>query len=284
MPPMLMQEPAALLPAITTANRMAAPRVPTRARDWIGAGLAPMLGGALAALVALVLYVVADRQLDLFGRGAPPAAAVAQAAAHALAQAQSPRPPAFAAPLAEGGRVPSSGLPLPSVYGLYAVSNGELAELHALPGRVPDQKVFMSTPIKTPSQAMVPDGRLAFIIYRRDIAASAPERVQVRVIAKVMRAMTFTTAGQANTASVDDQWTIRGNAYDLRVAPVVENAEMLLLRPENSDFVFSPGRYALVLKGQAYDFTVAGTITDAAQCLERIEAANGAFYAECRNP
>jgi hypothetical protein len=68
------------------------------------------------------------------------------------------------------------------------------------------------------------------------------------------------------------------------VAPLSENPEMLLIRPESSDFVFPAGRYGLVLKGQAYDFTVAGRITDAVQCLERIEAANGAFYSECRNP
>lgn len=56
------------------------------------------------------------------------------------------------------------------------------------------------------------------------------------------------------------------------------------LRPEKEDFVLPAGRYALVIKGQAYDFTVAGPITDAAQCLERVDAANGTFYAECGRP
>jgi hypothetical protein len=56
----------------------------------------------------------------------------------------------------------------------------------------------------------------------------------------------------------------------------------VLLRPGNADFVFSPGRYALVLKGQAYDFTIDGPITEPAQCLERIEAANGSFYHACQ--
>jgi hypothetical protein len=65
---------------------------------------------------------------------------------------------------------------------------------------------------------------------------------------------------------------------------VSENPEMLIFRPEEPDFVFPSGRYGLVLKGQAYDFTVAGPIIDPAQCLERIEAANGAFYTECRKP
>jgi hypothetical protein len=57
-----------------------------------------------------------------------------------------------------------------------------------------------------------------FIIYRRDAANGAPERVSVRVIAKVLRAMTFNTAGQASTTNVQDTWTIRNISYDFRVA------------------------------------------------------------------
>jgi hypothetical protein len=39
-----------------------------------------------------------------------------------------------------------------------------------------------------------------------------------------------------------------------------------------------------VIKGLAYDFSVAGQISDPLQCLERVEAANGAFYSACRTP
>jgi hypothetical protein len=173
---------------------------------------------------------------------------------------------------------------LPSVYGVYAVSNGHLYELEALPGRVPDQRVHMSALMTTPSHTILPDGRIEFVVYRRDIANNAPEHVQVRIIAKIARTMGFDKTGRTSVTPVADQWTIRGNSYDLRVAPVSESAEMLLMRPANSDFVFPAGRYGLVLKGQAYDFTVAGPITDLAQCLERTEAANGGFYSECRSP
>src|SRR5262249_5477687 len=159
-----------------------------------------------------------------------------------------------------------SAFPRPTVYGVYALSDGQLYELEALPGRVPDPKVFMSTPVKKASHTKLPDGRLAFVVYRRDIAASAPDRVQIRVIAKIARAMTF-DSGQANTTSLDDQWTIRGNFYELRVAPVPENAEMLLIRSENLDFALPAGRYGLVLKGIAYDFVVDGPVTEATQCL-----------------
>jgi hypothetical protein len=173
--------------------------------------------------------------------------------------------------------------PLPAVYGVYAVSGGQLRELEALPGRVPDQRVFMSTPVRTLSRTVLPDGQIVFIIYRRDVASSAPERVTVRVIAKIMRAMTFNMAGQASVGGVEDSWTIRNVSYELRVAPASESPEMLIIRPEDVDFVFPAGRYGLVIKGQAYDFTVAGPITEASQCLESVKASNGTFYSECRN-
>jgi hypothetical protein len=252
-------------------------------RHWPGA--APLLRGALIAIFGVVLWVALDRQFGPFGRQAP------QSAAPMVQKDKSPEPkPVVQAPRSVSQspattlQTESSPFPLPSVYGVYAVSGGELHELEALVIRVPDQRILMSTPIKTPSRTVLPDGRIMFIVFRRDVASSAPERVTVRAIAKVMRAMTFTTAGQASTAKVEDSWTIRNVSYDFRVAPSSESSEMLLIRPENVDFVFPAGRYGLAFKGQAYDFTVAGPITEAAQCLERTEAANGAFYSECRRP
>ena len=171
--------------------------------------------------------------------------------------------------------------PLPSVYGVYAVSGGQLIELEPLVGRVPD-KVFMTSPISTPSRIRLADGRIGFIVFRRDVANSPPDRIAVRVIAKIKQSLKFARTGKAETARLDDVWTVRNISYDFRVAPIRENPEMLLLRPENPEFKFAPGRYALVVKGQAYDFTVAGEITETAQCLERTEAANGTFYSECR--
>src|SRR5262249_27219191 len=112
---------------------------------------------------------------------------------------------------------------LPTVYGVYALSKGQLFELDALRGRGADPRVHRSAPVGTPSHTVLPDGRVEFIIYRRDIATTAPDRVQVRVIARVVRAMAFNKTGQTNIAPVDDQWTIRSNSYELRVAPVTEN-------------------------------------------------------------
>ena len=247
-------------------------------------GTAPLLRGAMVAIFAVTLCVVFDRQFGLLERQDPHSAAPVvqkiaslepKPAGQARGERQSP---------ATMLQAQSSPFPLPDVYGVYAVSGGQLHELEPLAGRVPDQRVFMSTPIRTVSRTVLPDGQIVFVVYRRDVASSAPERVTVRVIAKIMRAMTFTTAGQASIGNVEDSWTIRNVSYEFRVAPVSEGSEMLMICPEHADFVFPAGRYGLVIKGQAYDFTVAGPVTEATQCLEGIKASNGTFYSECRSP
>ena len=235
---------------------------------------------AATAAVTVVLLLLTIQWLALF---APPPDSTVSSNAHrepnaavqpVASEVGAPSPPTT---------VQSPSIPLPSVYGVYAMTGGQLRELAALPGRVPDQKVFMSVLIKTPSRTMLPDGHVSFVVYRRDVATVAPERIAVRVIAKITRAMGF-NAGKAITTDVDDEWSIRGTSYDFRVAPVPENSEMLMVLPENSEFTLPAGRYALVLKGLAYDFVVEGQVTDAAHCLERVDAGNGTFYTECRKP
>jgi hypothetical protein len=272
------------------ANHLPVSLGPTKGRSlkversvyWPATG--PLLRTAMVAIFAVALCVILS-QFGLLGPQAP------QTAASTVQKNAMPEPKLIvqaveqtlqsSAPMQKSQ---SSPFPLPSVYGVYAVSGGQLYELEAVAGRVPDQRVFMSTPIKTPSRTVLADGQIVFIIYRRDVASSAPERVTVRVIAKIMRAMTFDMAGQASLANVEDAWTIRNVSYEFRVAPLSEGPEMLMIRPDNANFVFPAGRYGLVVKGQAYDFTVAGRITEAAQCLEGINASNGTFYSECRNP
>jgi hypothetical protein len=173
-------------------------------------------------------------------------------------------------------------LPLPQVFGVYAISDGQIHQLDVLPGRAPDPRVLISAAVTKPSQTTLPNGRVLFVAYRRDLLTSAPDRISVRAVAKIMRAMSFNVKGTADNIALEDVWAIRSISYPFTVAPIPENPEMLVFRPEPSDFVFPAGRYALVLNGQAYDFTVAGTITEAAQCLERVEATNGTFYSECK--
>ena len=254
----------------------------TLERSWFWPGAAPLLRGAMVAILAFALSSVLDRQFGLFGSQASQTVAPVVQKIDRVGPKQVAQAPGQILPSTTTLQSQSLGFPIPSVYGIYAVSGGQLHELEPLVGRVPDQRVFISTPIKTPSRTVLPDGRIEFIVYRRDAANNAPDRITVRVIAKILRAMTFNAAGQASTANVEDSWAIRNVSYDFRVAPLGENSEMLVIRPENVDFMFPAGRYGLVIKGQAYDFTVAGPITEAAQCLEGIKAENGTFYSECR--
>jgi hypothetical protein len=172
--------------------------------------------------------------------------------------------------------------PLPSDYGVYALSNAALSELHLLQEQVPDKRVAMSTPINQPSRTILPDGKAKFVVFRRDLAGNAPDRIEIRVVARVARALTFDGKGKPNFLPVSDAWNIRNVSYEFRVRPIAGNPEMLLVQPENPDFVLPSGRYVLVLATQGYDFTVAGKMTDLAQCLERTDAANGAFYSQCQ--
>lgn len=185
------------------------------------------------------------------------------------------------APRVEPEQTP--GIPTPSSYGIYVLNDGKLYELEPLPGRVPDQRVFMSAMITKPSQTVVPDGHISFVAYRRDFATAAPSRAAIRVIARITRAMSV-TAGKVENRPIDDAWAIRNIDFDLKVSPIEGKPEMLLLRGDTPDFVLTPGRYGLVLNAIAYDFTIEGKVTDTAHCLERTVAANGIFYSECRAP
>jgi hypothetical protein len=174
--------------------------------------------------------------------------------------------------------------PVPTSYGIYAVSEDKLYELELLPGRAPDIRVAISAAITTPSRTTLPDGHLTFIVYRRDSATSAADRAEVRVIAKVTRVMSFDPAGKAFVSSADDSWVIRNISIPYKTAPNKDDPDMYEIQSENPELELRAGRYALVLKGQAYDFTVAGPVTDPKQCLERLAAVNGQFYSECEKP
>jgi len=153
------------LPNFLTAVAGSSPKVK---HSWHWMGAAPLLRAAMVAIFAVVVCVVLDRQFNILGRQAPQLFAsvvqkvekletkrIVQASAGDLQLKTTPAPQ-------------SLGFPVPSVYGVYAVGGGKLYELEPLVGRVPDQRVFMSTPIKTASRTVLADGRAVFIIYRRD--------------------------------------------------------------------------------------------------------------------
>ncbi|AWL99636.1 hypothetical protein [Bradyrhizobium amphicarpaeae] len=174
-------------------------------------------------------------------------------------------------------------MPLPTTFGVYALNEGQLQELKPVPGKIPDRRVAISAAINTPSATTLTSGDVTFIVFRPDgsIEASVTE---VRVVAKVSRSLGVDASGKAAMVSAGDSWVIRSMSHPYKVGPVEDQPRMLLLQPEQDGFTLSPGRYVVVVKGMGYDFTVAGTVTDPNQCVERINAANGAFYSPCPPP
>jgi hypothetical protein len=174
-------------------------------------------------------------------------------------------------------------IPLPAVYGVYALDDGKLAELSELSERVTDKRIAISTPINSPSKSLLADGRIKFVVFRRDLAAYAPSTADIRVIARVTRVTSFDSNGKPKIAPLDGVWSMRSTSFQYRVAPLAGNPEMFVVQPQDPNFELPAGRYALALNGQGYDFVVAGAITEKSQCLERVDAANGSFYSECKN-
>ncbi len=75
--------------------------------------------------------------------------------------------------------------PLPTNFGVYAVSDGQLNSLQPLRVKVPDQRVLIGPMITAPSQITLKDGNVSFIVYRRDLMFGVPDKVSVRVLARV---------------------------------------------------------------------------------------------------
>ena len=194
-------------------------------------------------------------------------------------QAEAAQSPALAAKATPRSGV--SDIPLPSSYGVYALSDGKLTALDLFPLKIPDSRVAMSALVSTPSQAHLAAGPLQFVVYRRDLASDSPDRVAVRVVAQVKRALTFGPGGNPSYTNVEQSWVVRSNSYDMSVTPVADNPAMVVIRPQKAEFVLPAGRYALVVKKEAYDFTVDGPVRDPAHCLERTDALGAAVYSEC---
>ncbi|WP_234679501.1 hypothetical protein [Bradyrhizobium monzae] len=181
--------------------------------------------------------------------------------------------------------VPSAPPPparvLPSDYGIYAlIDDKSLAELNAASVMAPDMRIAISPEFKKPDRPHLPNGHVKFIVFRRDIANVIPERVEVRIVAKVKE---FSTDAAGKTASGgDDVGVIRNFSYPFRISPIPGKAEMYELHASDAELELPPGQYVLSLGSQAYYFQVDGEITDPRQCLERVVAGNGTFYAPCK--
>ncbi len=171
--------------------------------------------------------------------------------------------------------------PLPRTYGVFAESEGKLYELQSLQGRAPDLRVAVSAAITKPSETVLPDGQVRFVVYRREAKGDGSDAVDIRIIAQIRQDTAFDSSGKRVATVNENVWAIRNISLPFRAGPMKEDQEMYEVVPKDADEVLSPGRYALVLKGSAYDFTVDGKVTDKRHCLERLIAANGVFYSEC---
>jgi hypothetical protein len=238
----------------------------------------------LAVVLGVVLFSAIIGALALDGWRARHGSALAEAV---TTKSTVPEMNAPSDENASAAKLRKSNIPsmrLPSDYGAFALSNGRLTELELLPMKIPDARVAISPIISAPSRTHLPIGKLEFVVFRRDLASAVPERVSLRIIARVVRALKFDSAGRPTTAAISDAWVIRSNSYPMRVAPIADNPEMILIRPEQPDLSLPAGRYALVLKGIAYDFSLDGPTTDTAHCLERTDTLGSPIYTECRTP
>jgi hypothetical protein len=171
---------------------------------------------------------------------------------------------------------------LPTDYGIYAlIDDQSLAELNATGIAAPDIRIAISAAFKKPDRPHLPNGRVKFVVFRREAANAGPMRAEVRVVAKV--AKEYSNAAGKTPSGGDDAAVIRNFAYPFRVAPIPATPEMYEIHASDPELELPPGHYVLSLGTQSYYFQVDGEITDPRQCLERVVTTSGVFYAPCKN-
>jgi hypothetical protein len=245
--------------------------------------LAYLAGGAMTILVLLGLLIVIQPRDQVSFPIDKQAKFEEQAASSELPKPALPKPAQVIPSPIPPPDAPTPSPLLPTDYGVYAVSNDTLFELHLLPGRAPDIRTAISPVINIPSQTLLPSGHPKFIVFRRDAAGNISSQADIRIVAKVAREFKVGADNKKNGDS-DESWVIRNISFPFRSSPIKDNPEMYEIHSENPKAELTPGRYALILKGTAYDFSVTGNIVDTRQCLERTTASNGTFYSECNKP
>jgi len=284
-----------------TADNFRFPHVTVRASQGSSPPISrtPLLSGfavafqlAVAAIAAAALYIVLWGHNPASMPGADttaltsPVAAAASGSSPAAAprDATQVRGPAGEATTA-AAQGPREPFPRPTSYGIYAIRGDRLIELEPVATAPVDPRTRGVLQIVKPSLTLIDGAKLSFIAFRRDFVSSVPERVTARIAARIAKSMNFDSTGKAVvTTPATDTWLIRDQGYDLRVSPMRESQEMVMMRPENADFSFPPGRYELMLGGQPYDFVIAGAVTDSAHCVEGVATVRGPAFYECRQP
>lgn len=171
--------------------------------------------------------------------------------------------------------------PVPTAFGIYALSDNKLIKLETLPIKVPDLRVALSAEITKPSNTTISGNQPAFILFRRDLLNNAPEKVTLRVIAQVMRDTKF-VGNKPTVINLQGSWRVRNISREYKISPIVGQPEMVMAQADDN-LPLAAGRYALVVNGLGYDFTIEGATQSLAHCLEKFEALNGTVFSECRN-
>jgi hypothetical protein len=175
--------------------------------------------------------------------------------------------------------------PRPTTYGVYAISSDQLIELEQVQGTPVDPRVRGQLQINKPARTVIGAAKPVFVVFRRDLVSSAPDKIPVRIASRIAHSMIFDAAGKpVVTTPATDTWLIRDRGFDLRVSPMRESPEMVMLQPEDPEFPFPSGRYELMLGGQTYDFVIAGEVTDPAHCVEGVATVRGPVFYECKPP
>jgi hypothetical protein len=214
---------------------------------------------------------------------APAPLAPAPLAPAPLAAAPPDTGPLATVPLPPAPAEAALPFPRPAAYGVYAIRDNQLIELEQVQATPVDPRTPDQLQIVKPGRIVSATAKLSFVVFRPDLVSNPPEKVSVRIAARIAHTMNFNSAGKAVvTTPATDTWLIRDQGYNLRATPMRESAEMVMLRLENTEFAFPPGRYELMLGGQAYDFVIAGEVTDLAHCVEGVVTVRGLAFYECK--
>ena len=75
--------------------------------------------------------------------------------------------------------------PVPTSFGIYALSDKKLVKLEPLLAKVPDPRVALSAEITKPSATTIFANKPSFILFRRNLLNDAPDRLTLRVVARM---------------------------------------------------------------------------------------------------
>ncbi|HXF89902.1 MAG TPA: tetratricopeptide repeat protein [Xanthobacteraceae bacterium] len=157
----------------------------------------------------------------------------------------------------------------PPFYGVYALHDGQLTELKE--SSVNENILNGSKTIAPPSNVRFPDGRVQFILYRRELTQSAPDIVFVHIVARIAREIQQgSILGQGYDRPGNGAWYVRDRGYKFRVAPFGSNREMVLVRSADPNFALPDGRYAINFGDKVYDFLINRESSSPEHCVNQV--------------